>query len=109
MDAERSGADERGPAESVAERARPAAGAPQEFPRDVEEPMMSRDNILHKGRTALGRSAGQAVADPPPVRLRVPAVAMEDRIAQMRSRVEALSGKTDRKSTREAAREFVAK
>ena len=31
---------------------------------------MSRDNILHKVRTALGRSAGQAVADVPPVRLR---------------------------------------
>ena len=29
---------------------------------------MSRDNILHKVRTALGRSAGQAVADAPPVR-----------------------------------------
>ena len=37
--------------------------------------LMSRDNILHKVRTALGRSAGQAVADAPPVRLRVPEVA----------------------------------
>ena len=27
---------------------------------------MSRDKILHKVRTALGRSAGQAVAPPPP-------------------------------------------
>ena len=27
---------------------------------------MSRDNILHRIRTALGRSAGQAVADFPP-------------------------------------------
>ena len=69
---------------------------------------MSRDNILHKVRTALGRSAGQAVTDLPPVRLRVPEVAMEDRILQMRSRVEALSGKTARVPTMEAAREFVA-
>jgi len=30
---------------------------------------MTRDHILHRIRTALGRSAGQAVADPPPVRL----------------------------------------
>jgi L-lactate utilization protein LutC len=74
----------------------------------VEKSLMSRDNILHKVRTALGRSAGQAVADLPPVRLRVPEVAMEDRIAQMRSRVEALSGKTARVPTMEAAREFVA-
>jgi len=69
---------------------------------------MSRDNILHKVRTALGRSAGQTAADPPPVRLRVPQVGMEDRIAQMRSRVEALAGKTARVPTMEAAREFVA-
>jgi len=38
----------------------------------------------------------------------VPEVAMEDRIAQMRSRVEALAGKTARVPTMEAAREFVA-
>jgi len=69
---------------------------------------MSRDNILHKVRTALGRSAGQAVADPPPVRLRVPEAAMEDRIAGMRARVEALAGKTARVPAMEAAREFVA-
>jgi L-lactate dehydrogenase complex protein LldG len=55
---------------------------------------MSRDNILHRVRTALGRSAGQAVADPPPVRIRVPQVEMETRIASMRTRVEALAGKT---------------
>jgi L-lactate utilization protein LutC len=74
----------------------------------VEEPLMSRDNILHKVRTALGRSAGQAVADVPAVRLRVPEAAMEDRIALMMARVEALAGKTARVPTMEAAREFVA-
>ena len=57
---------------------------------------MSRDNILHRVRTALGRSAGQEVADPPPVRLRVPEVEMEARIASIRTRVEALGGKTHR-------------
>ena len=69
---------------------------------------MSRDNILHKVRTALGRSAGQAVAAPPPVRLRVPDVAMEDRIALMMARVEALAGKTVRVPGMDVAREFVA-
>ena len=53
---------------------------------------MSRDYILHRIRTALGRGAGQLVADPPPVRLRVPEVAMDARIASIRERVEALAG-----------------
>jgi L-lactate utilization protein LutC len=74
----------------------------------VEEPLMSRDNILHKVRTALGRSAGQAVVGVPPVRLRVPEAAVEDRIAPMMARVEALAGRTARVPTMEAAREFVA-
>ena len=108
MDQERAGSHERGADEGVAERARPAALAVQEFPRDVEESLMSRDNILHKVRTALGRSAGQASADVPPVRLRIPEVAMEDRIALMMARVEALAGKTARVPTMDAAREFVA-
>jgi len=53
---------------------------------------MSRDYILHRVRTALGRGAGQAVADPPPARIRVPQVAMESRIASMLERVRALAG-----------------
>ena len=53
---------------------------------------MSRDNILHRIRTSLGRGTGQAVADPPPVRLRIPQVSMEDRIASMIARVQALAG-----------------
>jgi L-lactate dehydrogenase complex protein LldG len=59
---------------------------------------MSRDNILHRVRTALGRSAGQAVADPPPVRIRIPEVDMEERILSMMARVEALAGVTSRTS-----------
>src|SRR5204863_5500040 len=80
--------------EGVAQRARPAASARQKFPRDVEAALMARENILHRIRTSIGRSAGEAVADPPPVRLRVPEVGMEARIASMRMRVEALAGKT---------------
>jgi len=55
---------------------------------------MSREHILHRIRTSIGRSAGQPVADPPPVRLRIPDVEMETRIATMRMRIEALAGKT---------------
>ncbi|HUI53372.1 MAG TPA: lactate utilization protein [Bryobacteraceae bacterium] len=53
---------------------------------------MSRDHILHRVRTALGRSAGQAVADAPPARIRVPQVEMDARVASMLARVEALAG-----------------
>src|SRR5581483_8037344 len=70
-----------------------------QFPRTVEAPLMSRDNILHRVRTALGRSAGQEAADPPPVRIRVPEVDLETRIASMRTRVEALAGITHRVAT----------
>ncbi len=108
VDPQRAGADERGPDEGVAERARPAALALQELPRNVEDALMSRDNILHKVRTALGRSAGQAVADAPPVRLRVPEVAMEDRIALMLARWRRWRARRRACRRCEAAREFVA-
>ena len=55
---------------------------------------MSREHILHRIRTSIGRSAGQPIADPPPVRLRVSAAAMDERIATMCMRIEALAGKT---------------
>jgi L-lactate utilization protein LutC len=69
---------------------------------------MSRENILHKVRTALGRSPGQAVPPPPPVRLRIPEIALDDRISLMRSRIEELGGKTHRVPTMEAVRALVA-
>ncbi len=54
---------------------------------------MSRDNILHRVRTALGRSPGEPPAAPPPVRLRIPEVALEQRVSSLLARVEALAGK----------------
>ena len=54
---------------------------------------MSRDNILHRVRTAIGRSAGAPPADPPPVRLRIPEVDLDARIAGMIARIEALAGR----------------
>lgn len=53
---------------------------------------MSRDNILHRIRTALGRGAGQAIADPPPARICFAQVTMEARVASMLERVRALAG-----------------
>jgi L-lactate dehydrogenase complex protein LldG len=53
---------------------------------------VSRDNVLHKIRTALGRGAGQAAPDPPAARIRIPQVSMEARISSMLERVRALAG-----------------
>ena len=57
---------------------------------------MSRAHILHRVRTGLGRTAGQAVPEPPPVRLRIPEIDREARIESLRARVQALSGTTHR-------------
>jgi L-lactate dehydrogenase complex protein LldG len=57
---------------------------------------MSRDHILHKVRTALGRNAGQAPEPAPAVRLTIPVQAMNARIESLCARVEALAGKTYR-------------
>jgi L-lactate utilization protein LutC len=58
----------------------------------VEKALMSRETILHHVRTGVGRSAGEAVPSPPPVRLRIPTMDIETRIGSMLSRVEALAG-----------------
>jgi L-lactate dehydrogenase complex protein LldG len=69
---------------------------------------MSRENILHRVRTALGRSEGQPPASAPPVRLRAPEMDRETRISSMLDCVEALAGKTYRASTPEEACRFAA-
>jgi len=72
---------------------------------------MSREVILNKVRTALGRSAGegpeQGMVAPPPVRLRVEATDAEARVESMLRAVEALAGKTKRAATAEDARAYV--
>jgi L-lactate dehydrogenase complex protein LldG len=59
----------------------------------VEAALMSRENILHRVRTAIGRSAGAPPADPPPVRIRVPKIDQSARVAGMIAQVESLAGK----------------
>jgi len=73
----------------------------------VEEALMSREAILQKVRTALGRTAGQAIAEPPTVRLRVAESDAETRAAGMLRAVEALAGKTRRAATAGDARAYV--
>jgi L-lactate utilization protein LutC len=69
----------------------------------VEETLMSRETILHQVRTGIGRSAGEPVSDPPPVRLRIPTVEIERRVSSMLSRVEALAGAAMRATDPRAA------
>jgi L-lactate dehydrogenase complex protein LldG len=68
---------------------------------------MSREAIVHKVRMALGRSAGQSLDEPPPVRLLVPEVDIEARIQSFRERIEALAGKTYRAASTDDARDYV--
>jgi L-lactate utilization protein LutC len=65
----------------------------------VEAPLMSRNAILQRVRLALGRSAGQEAPDPPPVRLSIPDMSAESRIASLLARVEALAGRGLRAAT----------
>jgi L-lactate dehydrogenase complex protein LldG len=68
---------------------------------------MSRDHVLHKVRTALGRSTGQSVEQPPPVLLQIPEVGLEARIECFGKRVEALAGKFLRAISPDDARGYV--
>jgi L-lactate dehydrogenase complex protein LldG len=70
--------------------------------------MNSRENILHKVRTALGRSAGQPPASLPEPWLRVPDWDLGRRVLQFRSALEKLNGKTHRASSLEDARGYAA-
>lgn len=69
---------------------------------------MSRENVLHRVRTALGRSVEQEPALIPAARLRIPEMAMEARIARLRENVEALAGATRLAASPEEARACVA-
>jgi L-lactate utilization protein LutC len=69
---------------------------------------MSRDNILHKVRTALGRSAGQPAPALAPPRLRVPEVDLETRIRSFSEALEKLAGKFHSASSIEDARAYAA-
>src|SRR5437870_2304347 len=68
----------------MVEPARSACAGAQIVPADVAravEVIMSRDYILHKVRTALGRSVDQPPPPAPPVRISVPTGSLEMKIA----------------------------
>ena len=69
---------------------------------------MSRDIILERVRTALGRNAGQAPAAPPEARIRIPETGVEERIEQFRRALEKLAGKFHVAASKDDARALVA-
>jgi L-lactate utilization protein LutC len=68
---------------------------------------MSRDYILHKVRTALGRSVDQAPPPAPAVRIEVPSVRMEEKIESFCERLQALNGKAHVAESRAGALDYV--
>ncbi|RPI14075.1 MAG: hypothetical protein EHM65_04850, partial [Acidobacteriales bacterium] len=73
------------------------------------EPLaMSREHVLHKVRTSLGRSSGQPPSEAPPVRLRLPEMDLESRITRFTEVLEALAGKVYRASSHASACAYVA-
>lgn len=68
---------------------------------------MPREYILHKSRTALGRSAGLPPAPPPPARIAIPQVDAEARIESLSCALAKLAGTTHRAASLAEACECV--
>ena len=68
----------------------------------------ARENILHKIRTALGRSSGQPPPPIQPARLSVPEVSLASRMESFRAALEALAGRTLDAQDASQARDYAA-
>ncbi|MBL8212142.1 MAG: lactate utilization protein [Bryobacterales bacterium] len=66
--------------------------------------MTAKEEILGKVRKSLGRTEGQAIAAPPPVRIRIPELPREKRVALFQQRLEVLGGKVYEAATLADAR-----
>jgi L-lactate dehydrogenase complex protein LldG len=70
--------------------------------------MTAREEILERARAALGRQASQPPSEAPAARIRIPEIAVEDRIAMLFGALESLAGKTHLAASAEDARAYVA-
>jgi len=68
---------------------------------------MAREYILHKARTALGRSVGQPAAPAPLVQIHIPQVDVGTRLASFFKQIQALAGRTSRASSPARAGAYV--
>jgi L-lactate dehydrogenase complex protein LldG len=68
---------------------------------------MSRETVLHKVRSALGRTPGQAPAEAPPPLLFSPAIDTEARVTLFIEKFEALGGKAVRVPDASAAKAWL--
>src|SRR5664279_3425369 len=90
------------PAQSLDQPARSAAPRTAQFPPALartyrnEAKLMAREYILHKVRTALGRSVGQPPAPIPELRLHPAEARIEDLAVQFGDNLELLAGKSYR-------------
>jgi L-lactate dehydrogenase complex protein LldG len=69
---------------------------------------VSRDTILHRIRTALGRRAGEPPEPPPPVLLQIPEITVDRRVEMFAEALGALTGKTTQVASTVEACERVA-
>jgi L-lactate dehydrogenase complex protein LldG len=69
---------------------------------------MARDHVLHKVRTALGRSVGQAPPEPPEARIAIPDTEPSKRVESFTCALEKLAGKVHTAASRDEARQTVA-
>ncbi len=65
---------------------------------------MSRDHILHKVRTAIGRSSGEPPEEPPPLLLRAPDIGLERRLELFTAELGKLGGQVSLAVSCEEAR-----
>lgn len=68
---------------------------------------MSREALLHRVRTALGRNVDQAPAPAPPARIRIPEMDPAARVSRLRQNIEALAGRTCHAATPAEALSYV--
>jgi L-lactate dehydrogenase complex protein LldG len=69
--------------------------------------LTAREEILQRIRDALGRGPKESIAEPPAVRLRIPEVSRDRRIASFTERLEALAARVVRAATPAVARDRV--